>query len=394
MQKVKLGGLFLCFLVLTTGCDALTTDAAETDDPLAETPLPNVNAEALPTRVPFPADNVNTTAKVELGRLLFWDPILSGEKDVSCASCHHPQFGYADGRALSLGVGAVGLGAARRDASSGAIPLVGRNAPTVLNTAFNGLLQGQTTTDALRAPMFWDARARSLETQALAPIRSFNEMRGHAFSEEVAVDSVLARLNAIPEYVGLFQEAFNGTRPITMLQLARALAAFERSLVMRSTTPFDRYAQGDDGAMTAQQLRGFETFKAAGCDDCHSGPMFSDFALHRLGVAENAALDTPDDGDGAFRFRTPSLRNVTRTAPYMHNGTLRTLDQVMDFYRDRRSRNPNVSNVDDAFRTLRRLNQQERSEVIAFLASLTHDDFDQAIPARVPSGLPVGGNIY
>ena len=162
---------------------------------------------------------------VELGRLLFWDPVLSGEMDVACATCHHPDFAYADGRALALGTRSAGLGPDRVDLSGGEIPVLDRNTPTVLNVAFNGVerrrRRGGRRDDefaplpssvddgiAARAPMFWDRRVRSLEAQALVPLTIREEMRGDAYPEELAVDSVVARLRAIPEYVTLFQEVF------------------------------------------------------------------------------------------------------------------------------------------------------------------------------------------
>ena len=293
----------------------------------------------------------------ELGRLLFWDPILSGERDVSCATCHHPDFAYADGRALSLGAGAVGLGPERVDTSNGRIPGVRRNSPTVLNTGFNGLdrrrrRRGSETgrafdgtvasVDQARAPMFWDNRMRSLEAQALEPLKATEEMRGTAYSEDTAVDTVVARLRAVPEYVSLFNDVF-GTGAIQAGQLAIAIAAFERSLVAMNS-PFDRFRAGDAAALTAQQRRGRDAFDEAGCDSCHEGIMFSDFDLRAEGVKEHPLLAEPDEGDGRFRFRTPSLRNVALTAPYMHNGVLETLEDVLRFYDGRRSENPNVTN--------------------------------------------------
>ena len=194
---------------------------------------------------PAGAQSAAGTGIEELGRLLFWDPILSGERDVSCATCHHPDFAYADGRELSLGAGAVGLGPERADVSDGRIPVVKRNSPTVLNTGFNGLDRRRrrrgsdarrtfdgtvASVDQASAPMFWDNRVRSLEAQALEPLKAMEEMRGTAYSEDVAVDRVVVRLQAIPEYVSLFEDVF-GPGPIQADQLARAIAAFERSLV-------------------------------------------------------------------------------------------------------------------------------------------------------------------
>ena len=352
---------------------------------------------------------------VELGRLLFWDPILSGDKDVACATCHHPDFAYADGRELSLGPGSVGLGPARTDLTGGRIPVVKRNSPTVLNTVFNGLDRRRrrrgsdgtsVSVDQSRAPMFWDNRMRSLEAQALEPIKAFEEMRGSAYAEDVAVDSAVARLQAIPEYVALFQEAFGPETSISADQLAGALAAFQRSLVAMNS-PFDRFRAGDSTALTAEQQRGFREFDDAGCDRCHRGLMFSDYDLEAEGVRENPRLSEPDEGAGRFRFRTPSLRNVALTAPYMHNGILATLADVLRFYDNGRSENPNVINrrrgedaeegvarLSRSFRRVDDMSDREMHDIVAFLGALTDEDFDKTIPTRVPSGLAPGGLIH
>jgi len=351
----------------------------------------------------------------ELGRLLFWDPILSGGKDVACATCHHPDFAYADGRDLSLGPGSVGLGPARTDLTGGRIPVVKRNSPTVLNTVFNGLDRRRrnrrsngtpSSVDQARAPMFWDNRMRSLEAQALEPIKAFEEMRGSAYAEDVAVDSAVARLQAIPEYVALFQEAFGPETSISADQLAGALAAFQRSLVAMNS-PFDRFRAGDSTALTAEQQRGFREFDDAGCDRCHRGLMFSDYDLEAEGVRENPRLSEPDEGAGRFRFRTPSLRNVALTAPYMHNGILATLADVLRFYDNGRSENPNVINrrrgedaeegvarLSRSFRRVDDMSDREMHDIVAFLGALTDEDFDKTIPTRVPSGLAPGGLIH
>src|SRR5258705_9359472 len=162
---------------------------------------------ALPQTVKAPADNPFSSEKAALGRLLFWDPILSGQKDVACASCHHPRFGYADNRDLSIGVNGVGLGEERRFAPPNAIPFVKRNSQTLLNVGFNGINQAGQYNPAA-APMFWDVRVTSLETQALEPLKAFEEMRGNGYPEDGAVDAVVARLKAVPEYRALFAKAF------------------------------------------------------------------------------------------------------------------------------------------------------------------------------------------
>ncbi|MEM0998465.1 MAG: cytochrome c peroxidase [Bacteroidota bacterium] len=355
----------------------------------------------LPAEVPAPADNPTTTAKAELGRLLFWDPILSGPRTVSCATCHHPAFGYSDGRELPIGTGGRGLGPQRRDVSNGEFGIVPRNSPTVINTAFNGITAGGVV-PAENAPMFWDNRAQSLENQALGPPTSFEEMRGHAYEAEFAIEMVVARLYEIPEYVRRFRDAF-GARGITDRTMAEAIAAFERTIVARNS-PFDRYQAGDLNAMPPAAQRGMVAFAEAGCNTCHSGPMFSDYRPHVLGVPDHADLEAPDAGaGGTFGFRTPTLRNLSVTAPYMHNGTSRDLEEVMDFYLTAQAAaqgnnvpqgeiNPNAPELDPLLASMQ-LRQDQVDDIIAFMEALDDPVFDRRIPNRVPSGLPVGGAI-
>jgi cytochrome c peroxidase len=356
-------------------------------------PQPPVLA-ALPRTAAAPADNPTTPAKVALGRLLFWDPILSGNRDVACASCHHPRFGYAENIDVSIGVNGVGLGANRRFASSNTnIPFVKRNSPTVLNTAFNGIDQAGNY-DPATAPMFWDMRAKGLEAQALEPIKSFEEMRGDAYPEDQAVATVVARLNTIPEYRTLFSQAFGAPNAVTAVNLAKAMSSFQRSL-LANNSPFDRYMRGDRTAMTAAQIEGMRRFEAVGCNQCHNGPMFSDYKPHVLGVDDTAKRTESDAGipDSPYAFRTASLRNLRLTAPYMHSGQLPDLEEVVEFYDDL-PENPNVQRQ-QVDRLARRLDDPDDEEdaIIAFLGALNDDSFDKTIPARVPSGLPVGGKI-
>ena len=164
--------------------------------------------------------------------------MLSGPKDVACATCHHPELGYAEDRDVSIGVGGIGLGEDRRVGRDSTIPLVKRNSQTILNVAFSGSDEtGQY--DPVWAPMFWDIRVRSLEAQALEPLKALEEMRGLTYPEDEAVSVVVGRLTAIPEYSRLFADAFAGQAP-TAETLGKALAAFQRSLTA-SNAPFDRY---------------------------------------------------------------------------------------------------------------------------------------------------------
>lgn len=353
----------------------------------------------LPRSVRAPADNPTTPAKVTLGRLLFWDPILSGPEDVACATCHHPEFGYAENRDLSVGVTGTGLGQRRRFTPGSSIPVVKRNSQTILNTAFSGSDEGGGY-DPAAAPMFWDVRSRGLESQALEPLKALEEMRGRTYAEDKAVDAVVARLDAIAEYRRLFADAFGNERAITTANLGKALAAFQRSLVANNA-PFDRYMRGDRNAMTSVQVQGMRRFERVGCVNCHNGPMFSDYKLHVLGVPDNPALPSSDRGaENKYAFRTASLRNLAFTAPYMHNGLFSTLEEVLEFYDDvdsrrGRARNLNVGReeLDPLLRRLRGVDEDDEA-LLAFLGALSDGSFDRTIPSRVPSGLPVGGKIH
>jgi cytochrome c peroxidase len=366
-------------------------------------PAAQARLAALPSSAPAPADNPTTPERVALGRLLFWDPLLSGTKDVACATCHHPAFGYADGIDLSIGAGGVGLGTTRTFTMGHAPRLVKRNSQTILNVAFNGVTPDAAATPSA-APMFWDLRVRTLEQQALEPLKALEEMRGEAYPEDRAIATAVSRLRAIPEYRRLFARAFGGDGAVSDVNLGRALAAFQRTL-LAVNSPFDRYMRGDLTALSPDQRRGMERFQSAGCINCHSGPMFSDFATHVLGVPDSPKLPESDAGvNKTYAFRTPSLRNLGATAPYMHNGQFATLEEVIDFYRglsgggrggrNGRRLNPNVSR-DQLDPLARRLNMRGRGErdLLAFLRALDDPDFDRTIPERLPSGLPAGGRL-
>lgn len=337
----------------------------------------------LPREVVSPADNPSTPEKVALGKLLFFDPILSGGGDVACATCHHPNHGYTDGRALPVGVGGTGLGPKRMPGADSL--LVKRNSPTILNTAFNGLVDPLAPLDPSQAPMFWDSRVRGLEAQALAPIESLEEMRGATVTAGGGVDRAVARVGAVRQYQQLFASAFGEPDAVTAANMSRAIAAFERTLITPDTR-FDRYLRGEKTALDATELFGMEAFDKQGCTLCHKGPMLSDYQLHVLGVRDNRALPAPDSGaEQRFAFRTPSLRNLAYTAPYMHGGIFDHVDTVIaDFYR----RPGNVRGVDPLLQQV--AVESNFREITAFLATL-NGTFDKSVPARVPSGLPPGG---
>ncbi len=405
MKLVQINLIVLSLLLIFSCQDDDDNFRTDNDD------LPDItDIEEIDTTNPNVADNISLR---ELGRLLFWDPILSGEKDIACATCHHPDLGYADGRDLPIGVGGIGLGPDRRDVTSDDIGLVPRNSPTILNTAFNGMDEDGDYNPAT-APMFWDVRERSLEAQALGPLLSFEEMRGHAFDESLALDSIVNRLRANVAYNNLFTNAFGQNNAINAQNIGIAIAAFERTIIAIDS-PFDRYVAGNENAMSQQQIRGMNTFNRIGCDDCHSGPMFSDFELHVIGVPDHALLPSSDAGaNGTYAFRTPTLRNLSMTAPYFHNGVGRTLEETIRFYRTASDAadnggngggnggnngglqvNPNVD-VDDIDRDVERLrnfNNDDIEDIIAFIRALDDPNFDRTIPESVPSGLNPGGRI-
>lgn len=344
----------------------------------ASDPLPNTKIEALPQSAALLTD---TPAKVELGRLLFFDPILSATRDVACATCHHPRFGWADARPTPLGVYAIGLGPQRKLAKNAAFLPLTRNTPSILNAAFNGIESGKPF-DPSKSPMFWDNRVRSLEAQVLAPIRQREEMRGDVCSEADAVPTMIARLQAIPEYAQRFEHS------ITAGRVADAVAAYERTLITPDS-PFDRFMRGDKTAMTAAQQHGMEVFHKAGCSLCHNGPMLSDYKLHAIGLTDGSTPRT--------EFRTPTLRNLKHTAPYMHHGGHQTLDETLLFYdllMDRAAETleggdaANLPPLDPLFRKMNML-PEDHEPIAAFLDSLNSDDYDQSVPKNVPSGLPL-----
>jgi len=251
----------------------------------------------LPASMPTPTDNPSTPQKVALGRQLFFDPKLSGDNRISCASCHLPQRAFADGQPRAIGMGGK---------------MLTRNTPTVIDAGF-------------QSSLFWDGRVRTLEEQALAPIRSADEMNQDLADLEHELGNVTA-------YVRQFRTVF-GTN-VTRDGVARALAAYQRTL-RSGNSPFDRFLSGDKTALSDEARRGLELFRGeAGCVRCHHGPVLSDGKFYRLGVSFQDVGRQAVTGDrlDRYRFRTPSLRNVALTAPYMHDGSQRTLDDVIMFY--------------------------------------------------------------
>ena len=249
--------------------------------------------EALPALPPIPANNSLTAEKIELGKMLFFEPRISGSGVISCATCHNPALGWSDRIPTAVG----------HDGQVG-----NRNTPTVLNSGFLG-------------SQFWDGREPDLEGQALGPIEAEVEMN-------MDLEAAIRRLKEFDIYHEHFAEAFPGEDdPINAQNIAFAIASFERTL-NTPNSPFDRFLRGDAGAMSDSQIEGMKLFVDAGCVACHNGPALTDSNFHRFELPgstdEGRFVVTGDEAD-MFAFRTPTLRNVAVTYPYFNNGSVAEL---------------------------------------------------------------------
>ena len=289
-----------------------------------------------PDSTPFPKDNPYTLEKVTLGKRLYFDTRLSAANLLSCASCHNPAYGWGDGLPKGVGHGMKQLA---------------RRSPTIINAAFGQIFM-------------WDGRAGSLEEQALGPIAADAEMN-------LPIDQLIPKLKGISEYPPLFQAAFpkEGLAPGS---IAKALATYERTVVS-GRAPFDAWIEGDDTAISEGAKRGFVLFNTkAACANCHSGWNFTDDSFHDIGLADS------DIGRGkylpqvikmAHAFKTPGLREITRRGPYMHDGSLPTLEAVTDHYSNGGISRPSRSEQINALG----LTKQEKDDLVAFMKSVTSD---------------------
>ena len=281
-----------------------------------------------------PADNPLTTEKIALGKQLFFDTDLSADRSMSCATCHEEKKGWSNGERFAKGV----------DGTMGK-----RNTPTLYNVAFNRF-------------QFWDGRAGTLEKQALGPILNPIEMALESHEE------LIARVSEKPKYREMFAEAF--ADGITVSNVAKAIACFERT-ILAGDTPYDRFQAGDRDALSEKAQRGMKLFFSgkSRCGACHPAPLFSDSLFYNLGVGMDQ--ENPDVGRKAVtsldsstgKFKTPTLRNVAKTAPYMHDGSMQTLDEVMEFYIKGGHKNPFLDG--DVVKI--RMNKEEKEELIAFM---------------------------
>jgi cytochrome c peroxidase len=263
--------------------------------------------------MPVPVDNLLTAEKIELGRRLFFDPRLSRDGSVACATCHDPSRAFSDGRPTAVGV----FGRQGR-----------RNAPAIVNRGYGRLF-------------FWDGRAASLEEQVLMPIQDRNEM-------DLPLALAAARVGLAPS------------------DLSRALSCFVRS-ILSGDSRFDRFIEGDRTALSAEEQAGLQVFRGkANCIACHVGPNFTDEKLHNTGIAWREGKFV-DAGAGRGDFKTPTLRELARTAPYMHDGSFATLEDVIEYYNRGGNANPQL---DSELHPLR-LSQSEMRSLVQFLRSIS-----------------------
>lgn len=309
--------------------------------PASATPAPQAASPKLPLGLlPLlvPVGNPITPEKVELGKMLYFDKRVSKDGTISCATCHNPKEGWAERKATSLGI----------HQQKG-----GRNAPSVINAAY-------------AAAQFWDGRAATLEEQATGPVENPIEMGNK-------METVVAEFSKIPEYQERFKKVF-GTG-VTKEGFAQAIAAFERT-VLSGNSPYDRYKNGDEKALTEAQRRGLDLFEGTGCADCHKPPLFSAYEYHNAGVG--MSQEKPDVGRKAVtgkesdlgRFRVPSLRDVASTGPYFHDGSAATLEEAVALMAAGGKDNPNLSKPLKDIRDAE-LTAQDKKDLVEFLKSLS-----------------------
>lgn len=338
LALVFVGGAAFYFLKPVSPDSLLQQEPEEFNVPLGLPPIP------------WPKDNPYTKKKAELGRLLYFDKRLSADGTVSCATCHSIPRAFTDNLPIAIGI----------NHHKGS-----RNSPTVINSAYQPLL-------------FWDGRAKSLEEQCKGPIANPNEMSDTP-NVHKAHEECHKRVCLIEGYKVLFKEAF-GESECSIDQIAKAISTFERT-VLSGNSKYDRRELNDE------ELNGLKVFKAKGCSNCHYGPNFTDDQFHNIGVG----MDRPNPDVGRFAitkdpkdtgaFKTPVLREVSRTHPYMHDGSIKTLAEVVDFYDKGGVHNPYLH---QAIRPLH-LTEKEKKDLISFMEALNGEGWQHfSEPSEFP----------
>jgi cytochrome c peroxidase len=303
----------------------------------------------IPKEAPSPKNNKTTPQKVELGKLLYFDKRLSKSGQVSCGTCHDPKKGWSDGIAKAVGVhGKVGS----------------RNSPTVLNTGF-------------QKHQFWDGRERSLEAQALGPMQADVEMG-------MKLDIILKIVKSKKGYLQMFKDAYPNEK-LTMQTVAKAIASFERTVISQES-PFDLFIKGNNNAISADAAMGFSLFKnKAACINCHDGFNFTDGSFHNIGLGD------ADIGRQVLKMKrkawygamkTPTLRDITKSAPYFHDGSVKTLEEAVAIcgnggrFSDAKGKSPDIIN--------RNLSNKDIYQITEFLKSLSGPDLPIIVPTVFP----------
>jgi cytochrome c peroxidase len=349
MKRRHLAGLLsaVTFLTLTVGAAHAQATA---DIPVKRLRPADFQQWRLPAEPPYPVQNKPTPERIALGKMLFFDPRLSRDRNMACASCHNPMFGWSDG--LPTGRGFQGQ-------------LLDRASPTVVNAAYNTI-------------QMWDGRKKDLEDQAMGPLEAAPEMN-------TDLESFFKWMNGNEAYKAAFAKAYPG-EPVGPEAFRKAVASYERTIVSRNS-PFDRWVAGDVKAMSKQQLRGMAIFmdKAKGnCATCHAAPNFTDNGFHNLGLA-SFGKDNPDMGRFVHKpvavnkgaFKTPGLRDVERTAPYFHDGSAKTLLDVVEHY----DRGGDVkTNLSPNMKPLG-LTQRDKEDLVAFMKALSSPPLKVTFPS-------------
>jgi cytochrome c peroxidase len=297
-------------------------------------------------------DNPLTTSKVELGKLLFFDKRLSQNNTIACASCHKPELAFTDGQPVSMGI--------HRQLGT-------RSAPTSINRIFS-------------SKQFWDGRAATLEEQSVGPLVNPVE---HGFSDH---EEMIRKLRMIKGYQPLFKKAF-GTDQITIDRVGKAIASFQRTL-LSGNSPYDRFDYGgEENALSQGAQRGLKLFlKKARCTRCHSGFNFTDEKFHNLGIdwdtdhADLGRFKVTGNSEEIGAFKTPTLREIARTAPYMHDGRFATLREVVEFYNRGGIKNPHQ----DSLVIPLELSEQEKLDLVKFLQALNGEGWQTKPPEKFP----------
>jgi len=300
--------------------------------------------------ITWPTDNPWSADKEQLGRFLYFDKRLSADGSVACATCHDPKFAFTDGAAVSTGIkGQKG----------------GRSSPTIINRAWS-------------LAQFWDGRAATLEAQALGPMANPIEM-GNTH------EAIVTKVKEIPGYRPLFAAAF-GDEAITIDRVSKAISTFERT-IMSGNSPYDKWKASQKRAMSDSAVRGYHVFQQAQCDACHEGANFTSNMYSNIGVG----IDKPNPDVGRYAitkdeadwgvFKTPTLREVEHTAPYMHDGSLRTLEEVVDYYDKGGTPNKNL----DSHIKPRHMSPQQKADLVAFLKALSGEGWQNIAP---PAAFP------